>query len=183
MERPNGRGRVHDEPVLTIPYQFEVQLKKGVDIGGTVLDAQGRPLAGVKVKAHLGVYDFRKTEKHYSPDKTVETDKDGKWNIQGASENLSQTHLVYTLPGYRSVRSTVKIAKSRSRATMLRSVTFVDAETPIPRSNPPALLPDTSNPSSVTLVAEFRMIPPRASVTLMSNVGPAVRVMSLNSLN
>jgi len=77
--------------------EIKVILEKGFSASGTVLDDQGKPLEGVRVRP---IFPHPKDEPgrtHYVNEKTVFTDKAGKFTIKGLPEEI---HFEFSKTGY-----------------------------------------------------------------------------------
>ncbi len=94
--------RAHTRPEL---LSFSVELAKAASIRGVVLDTEGRPVKGAKVRTRteiasngLGYPDGR----HYEPPDTwsVETDSEGRFELTGQPTGFAQLHA--GAPGYSS---------------------------------------------------------------------------------
>jgi beta-lactamase regulating signal transducer with metallopeptidase domain/uncharacterized GH25 family protein/thiol-disulfide isomerase/thioredoxin len=80
----------HDEGRL-IPEEYEFRLSKGERIGGRIVDENGKPISGVKVKVSVDVNEPLWDEKPQSMISTwlatgsaPITDSDGRWSIDNA---------------------------------------------------------------------------------------------------
>lgn len=85
-----------------IPEQYTLRLERAVPIGGLVVDADGKPVAGADVQIQPSADSRSKTrpESRGGAEKTV-TDADGRWHLERfAKETISRLSLRATHPDY-----------------------------------------------------------------------------------
>ncbi len=67
-----------------IPSEYTLRLCRGVTLGGTVLDENNRPVAGVGVRASIGINEALR-EQIYLPHSRCVTDLEGRWTLHDYS--------------------------------------------------------------------------------------------------
>ncbi len=91
----------HDEP---IPPSFTAQLDAGWSVGGIVVDAQHKPIAGVKVKPSI---EFKKRPGDHSQLGTgdvVTTDAGGKWRFDSVPASKAEVWVEFNHPDFKGVQ-------------------------------------------------------------------------------
>lgn len=77
----------------SMPSDYTMKIKRGVSIGGTVVDESGNPIAGAKVEFDSGGNNISLAENvQFTGDAAVKTDANGKWTsdmIPPDSEGIS----------------------------------------------------------------------------------------------
>jgi beta-lactamase regulating signal transducer with metallopeptidase domain len=93
---------------IELPTQLQLKFDAGHTIGGIVQDEQGRPIEGAQVDPHMHwpwrqSYVFRTNlmlDAEGRSRSDIVTDAEGRWQWDGAPEDLSQAQIDITCPGY-----------------------------------------------------------------------------------
>jgi hypothetical protein len=106
-----------------IPETYTVALERGVPIGGTVRDEQGRPVAGARVHLQIGAIPPRGgSERYPGPDSEVAaavTDEEGRWRSEALPASAGaggRLELVTTHPDHVGLKQTVTAGDLRALA-------------------------------------------------------------------
>jgi beta-lactamase regulating signal transducer with metallopeptidase domain/uncharacterized GH25 family protein/thiol-disulfide isomerase/thioredoxin len=81
---------------IKVPEKVALVLERGTPLGGIVQDEQGKPVAGVEVKAE-GRQPSSNAERWVSFNETAKTDAKGKWLVRGVPKDLAGFNLGITL--------------------------------------------------------------------------------------
>ncbi len=85
--------RAKDQPFVAAADHYDFRLQPGIKIGGKVVDADGRPVAGARVYAYSPT--SASIEAGFDAlDKTVYTNAAGEWQMSGAPPKLKQLGLM-----------------------------------------------------------------------------------------
>ncbi|MGB7344054.1 MAG: carboxypeptidase-like regulatory domain-containing protein [Pirellulaceae bacterium] len=81
------------------PSEKSVQLQRGETIGGTVVDPDGKPVAGANVYMSKRIDETAKTNFHFNIMDIVTTD-DGRWEFDGAPKSTKPLAVAISHPGF-----------------------------------------------------------------------------------
>ena len=81
---------------IKVPEKVALVLERGTPLGGIVQDEQGKPVAGVEVKAE-GRQPSSNARRWVSFNETAKTDAKGKWLVRGVPKDLAGFNLGITL--------------------------------------------------------------------------------------
>ena len=108
-----GRHESHDEP---IPSTFTAQLEAGWSVGGIIVDADGKPVEGVKVTPSI---EFKKRPGDLSQlgvGTNLKTDAAGKWRFDSVPASMSEVYVGIDHPGFKPVSRAAHARRVRDRA-------------------------------------------------------------------
>ena len=94
-----------------IPEKFTAELEAAWSAGGIIVDAEGHPVAGVKLHPHI---EFRKPPDDRSQlaiGNTVTSDNDGKWHFDSVPASLHEVDFSFDHSAFRSSSKSLSVAE------------------------------------------------------------------------
>jgi protocatechuate 3,4-dioxygenase beta subunit len=92
----------------SMPTNYTMKVKRGVSIGGTVVDESGKPIAGAKIEFDSGGNNMSLAENiQFTGDAAVKTDANGKWTSDMIPANLQEISLIVTEKEHAETLATV----------------------------------------------------------------------------
>jgi beta-lactamase regulating signal transducer with metallopeptidase domain/uncharacterized GH25 family protein len=91
----------HDEP---IPSRFTAELEAAWSVGGVLVDVEGKPIAGVKIRSSI---EFKKrpgVTQQFGSGETRTTDVAGKWRFDSVPVSMKEVYVEINHTGYRPVQ-------------------------------------------------------------------------------
>ena len=100
----------------SIPDRFTAELEPGWSVGGVVLDTDGKPVEGVRIRPSI---EFRKRpglNRQLGSGASVKTDASGGWRFDSVPVSMAEVHVEIDHPDFRPLRSTIASRRLRHRA-------------------------------------------------------------------
>jgi Carboxypeptidase regulatory-like domain len=101
---PNDTGQ-------TIPGKFTAELEAGWSVGGIMVDADGQPVEGVKIRPGI---EFRKPPDDHSQlamGNTVTSDKEGRWRFDSVPDSLHEIRIDFDHSAFKSDSKSLSMAE------------------------------------------------------------------------
>ena len=128
---PVKRDWVGNQRAVDLPEQVEIELLKGNQFGGIVLDEAGVPVVDATVKILLSLQSSKTSSQYFSA-ANVQTDEQGKWTWDGFPLNNQRTTLYVSHPKYMRQSGRVDSVDVENVVTLKQGITItgrvVDAD-------------------------------------------------------
>ena len=128
---PVKRDWLGNQRAVDLPEQVKIELVKGNQLSGIVLDEAGGPVVDATVKILLSVQSSKMSSQYFSA-ANVQTDEQGKWTWDGFPLNNQRTRLYVSHPKYMRQSSRFDSVDVENEVTLKQGLTItgriVDAD-------------------------------------------------------